>query len=254
MAFETAWVIGSEEDVPDQTITVNGTPYVMTGGSFYLQDSNNSLSWVKQLQDILDNEVTNASVRLIENRKVRITADDSFTIVWSDADETRDAMGFTGTVGPTTSAVADNISPLFWSPSWPESPATPDDIEGWEVKDTVVTSSPSGRTQKVTQHWESVLQTFAWTQVPIDRIWTATPGLGGEYRRFFDDVLEPGIRFKLFSDVTESTLTTNAVLGSELGPYKLRGSRNYKWYNRAIRNTDSNTNISFACQVVSEYS
>ena len=253
MAFESAWLIGSEEDFPDQTITVNGTPYILSGSSLYLQDANNSLSWAKQFQDVLENEVANPSVRLTENRKIRVTADDAFAVVWSDADETRDALGFQASISSTTAVEATNISPLFWSPSWPEAPATPDNLDGWDVKDTVVTSSPSGVTQKVTQHWESTVQSFAWTQVPIDRIWTVTPGLGGEYRRFFDDVLEPGIRFKLFSDVTESTLTTDAVLGDSLGPYKLRGPRNYRWYNRAIANTDSNTNISFLCQVVSEY-
>ena len=256
MAFDSSWVIGSQEDVPDQTITVNATPYVLSGSSWYLHDSNDSLNWMAQLEGILDNEVANASVRLSENRHVRITADDAFAIIWSDSTETRDAMGFNASVGSTTDIVATNISPLFWSPSWPERPATPDDIDGWTVKDTVTTSSPSGQTVRTTQHWESTLQEFDWAQVPIDRIWTVTPGLGGEYRRFFDDVLEPGVRFKLYSDVLESaSSTTDAVLGDALGPYKLRGGRrNYAWYNRAIPNADQNTNIKIRCQVTDEYS
>ena len=257
MTITVDWLLGSAV-VPSAgyAYTINGTGYGIAAGTFYLDDPTNSRSAIYQLEaDLVTEGITNASVFLTQAGYVKITGDVNFAIVWTDT-AFRDLLGFTGNIGSTQSATASLYSPLFWSPGYQGTPAySPGGIVGTKINDTAHTVSPSGQTGQATKHTTRIVQRYDWNMVYIDRVWTTDEdGLGGEFRRFYDDVLSAGQRFKLYPAIAEDRTSTSAAsLTTPLGPYKIPKNDD-QWYRRQIASADLRSSISIECYQTAEAS
>lgn len=255
MSVTAAWLIGSVEDMPEYDLSITGGGGGATSiatGDYYLYDAVTARSLVDQLEAAMDGEsITGASVFITAGGCVRIEASISFTITWTDT-ALRDLLGFTATVGPTTGATASNKSPLFWSPAWQETPEAPQGVQGVPVRDVQVSSSASGLTMRHRVRTTRTRNRFQWRNVAIDRAWT-TAEAGGEYRRFYDDVVKVGQRFKLYGGVTETTGSSTVFSSSYiLGPYK-QGKPTPGWWRRVDPSRDQLSNVDLKVNLVSEY-
>ncbi len=252
MAVTSSFVIGSVEDLPAYAVNIGGATTTVTG-DYYLWDATASRSLCDHFASVMATAgVTNPDVFITESGHVRITADTSFTIIWSDS-TLRDIFGFTATTGPTTGATAPNRSPWLWVPGWPETPASPVGTSGNKVKDTIVTSSASGLTSKFTTRTTKTRQKFSWRHVAQASVWTTSES-GGEFRKFADDHLDLGYRFKLYSGCTlDSTSNTEFSSTYTLGPYKVENPGQWR-FQREDPARDAHSPIEIACCLVSEYS
>ena len=147
-------------------------------------------------------------------------------------------LGLPGSPSVGTTIVADSISTLLWSPGWPETPVgNPTHADGYDVTDRTFTSSATGLTTDVVIHATQRIASWSWYAVPPARAWTAS-SLGGEYHRFRADVLMPGYRFKLYTNVEENeALATAVTWPTAKGPFVARELAD-DWYSRHIAETD----------------
>jgi hypothetical protein len=252
MAISSSWLVGSITLTSSATIVVDGVDNaVIAAGTYYLYDATGSLSLIAAILAAVTPHMTTPAIFVGKDRKLRVTAGASFT--WTIPAALQDALGFGAAIGSTTSAVATSISNLLWSPGWPETPiGHPVGTTGYEVPNWQQTASPSGLTTRTTQHGTApTLTELAWDHVMQSRVWTTANGLPGEFRRFLRDVLVPGCRWKLYSDVTEDDTSGSAVSWpTALGPYVLRDP---EWkFTRSIANVDRFSPISIRGHVVSE--
>jgi len=242
-AISSSWLVGSIDLAADATIVVDGaSDAVISAGTYYLKDATASRSLLDAIETAAGAHMTNASVFIGRDRKIRVTADALFT--WAIPEALRDALGFGAAIASTTSATASSYSTLLWSPGWPETTTGhPVGVEGRPVPQWVQTSSPSGLTVHTTiQGTTAKLTELSWRFVKAARAWTSGE-LPGEFYRFFADVLYTGHRWKLYSGVTEDDASAVEVtLPAALGPYKVR-EPNWTWYQRAINDTDTHVNI-----------
>lgn len=222
-------LIGSYESVPQCTLSITANAVVdatqsIAAGSYYLYDSSNSLSLLYQLRAALEahTQITTATVWIGPDRKVHITTSPNNAAISFTGDTTaRDLLGFTGNLLSASQHNASLISPLLWSPRMTEISEAPLGLAGRRVYDTVVGSSGTANVV-ATQHNSWVQNDFRWRNVPVARVWT-TSELGGEWVKFYDQVLRKFRRFKLyrtFSDIAGDT--TPGSLTDVLGPYKMR--------------------------------
>jgi len=249
----TAWLVGSVRWTADVGVTIDASSQSVAAGSYYLEDSTNSLSLLERLKGAMDLAgVSGASVTLTRAGRVRIQASSAFSITWTDV-RLRDALGFASNVTSQTDVTAGNQSPLLWSPDTPERPSAPKGVQGHRIPDTVVNSSRSGLTTSFTTHNTMVVNEFTFDHVPISRVWT--PGeQGGEFQRWLDEVGNEGRPWKLWVDVTEDAASSvEASPVAVLGPYKLRNPMR-KWYDRRFPNADLTSRIRVAAVLVSELS
>ena len=242
-AITSSWVIGSFDLAATVAITVNGTNYNIAAGTYYLRDSNSDLSLIAQLQTAIATEVPGSTVVLCKDRKMRVISGGG-NITLSMPVALRTETGFGASTGPGTTLTATNISNLLWSPGWPDTPiGHPVQTEGRTVYDRVVNSSPDGMVVSVNYHHVQTVGQWQWFQVPQTRSWT-TAESPGEYKRFYDDVLIPGYRFKHYSGVEEDSSSTSTIsLGTGFGPY-IAHTLQSDWYQRWEPGSDSlGTNI-----------
>lgn len=252
-AIETSVLLGSLTLTESATIVVNGANNaVIAAGTYYLRDATAGLSLLDTILAAVTPHMTTPAIFVARDRKIRVTAGASFT--WSIPAALRDALGFGASIGSTTSATASSISTLLWAPGWPETTVGhPVGTKGYEVENWVQTASPSGLTVRTTRYGSAAhLTELQWLKVLAARVWTTDEGEPGEFRRFHRDVLAPGHRWKLYSGVTEDEASSTAISWpTALGPYVIRDPE-WKWYRRALANTDRMADIEVKGTLVSE--
>jgi hypothetical protein len=235
--ISSTWVVGSFTLASNATLTVNGNARTVDAGTRYLYDATPSRSWISELQTEIAAVVPDSTVFIGKDRKLRIVSGGgALTLAVPVALQAITGLPASPTVG--TTIVADSISTLLWSPGWPETPnGHPVASDGWDVHDRIMTSSPSGLTVNVTTHHSQRLASWSWFAVKAARCWTSAKA-PGEFVRFFDEVLVPGYRFKLYSDMAEDESSSTAVTWvTAYGPYVAR-DLNYQWYSRFEPTTD----------------
>lgn len=255
--MKSTWLIGSVRNMSLQEFTTSAGDASVAAGTYYLYHTTASLDLLQALEDALDNAgVTNPSVFLTKSGKVRITADAAFTLTWQTATDLRDWLGFTqGDLGSSTSHVADDYSPLFWSPGYRANLATIQGEDGYLVEDTIFTTSATGQTVVATNHFTATYQDLEWDAVYIDRVWVLNE-TGGTFKTLRDNVLIKAAHCLYFDGIEEDRSdTTNAVsYTTQHGPYVVRSPRQLrKWYKRRVKNADIHSKIRLEMQKVSEY-
>lgn len=257
MAITTAWLVGSYY-LPATTITINGNGYDFSTGSqgWYLYSTDADLSLITRLEAILDGLGLTGTVRVLENRKVKISAAGVFSITWTSA-TMRDLFGFTGNLAGASSYTAPNISPLLWSPGKPESPTeSPLGVTGRKVRDTKFSTAPDG-TQVADSHYSQRINTFTWSHVAMDRFQTANE-VGGEYVVWFDYVFAKANKWYLWRNIAEDVDGTDPVTWtSALGPYGSRPTRGLisADFQRSpgFERVDRRAQVSLDCLIVPEW-
>lgn len=234
----SSWLVGSFTLASTATITVNGNAHNVAAGTYYLRDATTSISLVDAVQAAIAAEVGGSTVAIGKDRKLRIiSGGGALTLLIPAVLQAVLGLAAAPTVG--TTVTADNVSTLLWSPGWPATTeGFPVDASGWTETDLVITTSPSGLTQNFTAHNTQTLAEWTWSTVKPSRVWTSA-ALGGEYRRFFDDVLLAGSRFKFYSRTLEDEASSASVSWvTAKGPYRLRNP-NFRWYRRTVASTDA---------------
>ncbi len=221
----TSLLIGSAR-IPAQGLSIDGDAAVWPAGSYYLRHPTDALSMIGTLRSILSTAgIAGAAVVLLKNRKVRVsfTPGAEFTFAWPGDHLLRDLFGFTSNIGLNPSQEAEFISPLLWSPGKNESPGdAPLGVLGRTVYDTQFSTSPDGIQFARSQNTQ-VINSFDWSHVPYDRYQTPL-ARGGEYTRFYDQVLRRAQKFYLYRSVVENEDSTDPITWPlfPLGPYGLR--------------------------------
>ena len=263
MAIETSWLIGSAY-LPTQNLTIDGNPYTIPAGNYYLYHPTGAISLITTLDNILEDAgVQGHNVVIQKNRHVAVLYDEGweFLMSWPANNILRDLLGFADDIGQSPpSDVAATISPLLWSPGKTESPQeSPFLCLGRTVYDTRFGTAPDG-TQVADSHHSQVVNTYTWSHVAAGRFQTPNLGFGGQYVRFFDQVLRRAGKFHLWHRVDEDTNSSDAVdfdLYDSLGPYGYRPTRGgVTWdFQRSAGFTTVNryNNVSLDCLVVPEW-
>lgn len=253
----TSILIGSFSLASAATVTVAGTDRTIPAGDWYLWDNGSAYCLLTKLQTEIAAVRAGSTVKLCKDRKVRIDFNGvSTTLVIPDA--IADELGFTGSpYAGATSRTAEAVSRLLWVPGWPETTeGHPIGTPGRKVFGRIATASPTGQTYDVTTHYDQTLARWRWRAVPQARAWT-TARAGGEFVRFFDEVICTGDRFKFYSGdtaVADEASTAELSLPTALGPYFVPDPT-YDWYERFVAQTDSlGANIEIAANVTSEFS
>lgn len=247
----TAWLIGSVEQA-GYSLTIDASPETIATGDYYLYDATPARSLLDQVVAAMTSAgVTTPAATLTKSGRTRITAGSSFSITWTDAD-IRDALGFTANIVSQAAVTAANRPGLLWSPGYPETPTTPAGVASYPSPDTLITSSRTGKTTVFTTNATTDLNEFEWDNVAIDRVWTPSETTG-EFKYFWSNVIQPGLRWKLYRDVQEDTTdtTTAAALGTPIGPYKVRRI-DPRWYSRGIAASDTVTPIRIEATLVND--
>lgn len=220
----TLWV-GSMEGMPAQDLTIDGSPETFAAGDYYLRHATGSLSAMATLQALLIAAgVTGATVVLLENLYVRISATPTFAITWTDT-ELRDMLGFTGNLAGQTSYTAARRSPYLWSAGWPAELATPSGVGSYDDEDAVVRPSADGADQELDHFVTHGLQEASYDVVPLSRYMLADLALadGLNWRTFRRQVLVANARFQLYELITEDMASTDPITWVDaLGTYKVR--------------------------------
>jgi hypothetical protein len=236
--ISTAWLVGEIVLDNDATISINGSDRTVSAGRYMLRDATTAISLLDAVQTAIADVVASSTVRLCEDRLVRIVSGGG-ALTLTIPTSLQDALGMTGSPAVGTTVAGTSISNLLWSPGWPETPlGNPVHADGYTVTDRVVSVSPTGLTSNVVKHHSQTIANWAWAAVPAARAWTASDA-GGEFHRFRTDVLEPGYRFALYSNVDEDSTSSTAVTWpTAKGPYIARDLPD-DWYRRAVPATDS---------------
>lgn len=262
MAIDTAWLVGSyHEGVAGMTATLNGVASTVVPedqpGGVYLYHDTDALSLVDLLEDaMLAVPIAGAQVRLLESRKVRISATGNFTISWTNL-LLRNLLGFTADLAGTNSYTAANPSVLLWSPGKGESPTeSPLGTLGRPVYDTRFSTAPDGTQVSTSSHTQRV-QTFSFPFVAVNRYQTSDE-LGGEYLTFFDYVLRRANKFFLWRNIAEDVDGTDPVSWTtSLGPYGFRPGRSpispdFR-RSQGLERVDRRMNVQIDCQTTPEW-
>lgn len=262
----TAWLMGSEPDVPATTISVTCNAVTedlaIPAGDYYLWDSTAANSALDMLSDVLETHseigIGDISPVLGRDRIPRFTGPLAFSIdSWSDL-TFRDILGFTGTEAfASTTQAAAGFSRYLWSPGRCEIPDAPLGSQGLPYKDTAKGMSGDGVVVATTNN-TGRKNRFQFRLVQSARVMTSAES-NGEYVAFWDAVVSRYFRWKLYREVTEEDTavdTTSAnLLGEVLGPYKLlqRDGLDEFAYSRSLSRVELFSPVEIPCLLVSEY-
>lgn len=262
----TAWIMGSEPDVPETQIdvTANAVTETLTipAGDYYMYDSTASNSAVDALETALETHSEigfgGCTAYLRRDRLPRFQCGLNFTIdSWSDL-TIRNILGFTGTEAFAASLqVPSGLSSYLWSPGRCEIPDAPLGSQGLPYHDTAVGMSGDAVVTATTNN-SGRKNRFLFRRVMNTRVMLANE-TAGQYVSFWDAVQRRFYRWKLYRDITEEDTAaddTAAVLSGEiLGPYKwLRqpGVMDFE-YRREISRLELFNTVEIPALLVDEY-
>ena len=252
---KSSWLVGSFNLAANATVTINGSDQVIAAGDYYLYDGTPGQSLIDALETAIATVIAGSTVVVRKNRKVHIDFNATSATLVIPA-ELAEPLGYTSSpYGSATTRTAENVSTLLWSPGWMGGPRfSPAGVTGRKHWDRVLTASPTGRSFNVTLHHSTTLIDLSWSAVRQERAWTTSES-PGEYVQFFEDVLVPGYRFKLYQEVDEDDSSSAAVTWpTGLGPYVVT-KPNYDWYERFVDQTDTlGANISLKAFSPDDYS
>ncbi len=229
MSYRAAWLIGSYADLPEQEITVDGSPALTAEGSYYLYDAAAGLSLLAAIQNVLVAAgVAGAQAVLIQEGRVRLFAPGSFDLSWGTATPLRDLLGYTANLAGQASYYAPGVSPLLWMPGKPETPIIQRlGTVGHRTHNAFQSVAPySGTTESVSHGYREYAR-YSFPMVDTARTVDASYS-GGTFGRWFDQVAARAARWKLYREVVEDTSGLGSVmsyLDQPLGPYVVSAER-----------------------------
>lgn len=215
--YTTDIFLGSYPNLAQQTISVTSGAttenVTLAAGSYYLHDTDTSArSLIETLAAAIETHsvVSGAGVDILENRRIRISATQTFTLTWPVDGVLRDLLGFTGNLTPAASShTASGISPLLWAPGRTGTVEGRLGTDGVPVNDTIVGQAATGIVYAGT-HNSYRRNSFGYRYVQNSRVWT-TAEAGGEFIAFWRNVLSRFARFRVHTSVVEDTVGTDPM-------------------------------------------
>jgi hypothetical protein len=260
--MKAAWCNGSVRGLPAQTLTIAGGPQVIPAGSYYLWDKEAPPCLIGQVRlAMVAAAVAGASVILMQNRKVKISATGTFALTWPVDGVLRRLLGFDGNLSGTNTYTAESISPLIWSSGRTETPTmAPLGSLGHTRSPVFAAVSPLDGSISVVSHGSGrTFNQFNFNMVANARYQTKDQ-LNGEFCVWFAEVCARGANFQLLRLVDEIEAGTDAIdPGQVLGPYVFSPGRDgIDWaFNRSsggnFSNTDRRHDVQLPVHVVPEY-
>lgn len=257
--MKTSWLIGSVKDLPAQSMSVNvsdAQTRTVATGSYYLYDNTGSRSLLEQVAAAINGhtQISDVGARLLDSGHVEIFhASTSFSIGWTST-KLRDLLGFTGNTGSATSHVAQNKSPLFWSPGRTETSAARFGSQGFYAYDLSVSQSAPGRVV-ATHHNSYFTNKFSWEHVEVARVWQE-PSVGGTFERIWREVCVNYCNVKLYRNVDEGNGSSAPSLSSlpVLGPYVVDiGRTGQMGYSRGFSSVEYTNMVDFSVVGTQDY-
>lgn len=233
------WLIGSYPDLEEQSLTVTtagpvAEACVIAAGDYYLEDANSDWDLLDALETALNSHsvVSGCLVYLRDDRRVEIESGaTNFAVTWPADTILRGLLGFTGNLVSAPVHTATNVSPLLWSPGKNNNPTEARrGTDGILVEDIAVGQSGPG-TVRATRHNSYRRNTLIYRYLLNSRVWT-TSEAGGEFFKFYQDVLSMRRRFKVWLDVDEGESGDPATLSSKIpstGAYIYSGGPEMPW-------------------------
>lgn len=261
---DSAWFIGSVTLPQVDLVGFDGDDITLAAGTYYLRHATAALSLLDAFNTAMDASaaaVTCTSLFVRRDRRVQINlsgvADLNFATNDNNGDLLAAALGFDPTDHTGASSyVAENVSPLLFSPGFPATPTTISGVEGYSVDDKVVYRSQDG-TQSVTYLYNSsTYQEFSWSHVVPERlrIVAGAPDDGGTFHRFYESVYKLGLRWFWYPSVSEDdSSSTSVTWGTGIGPY-VRRSDDGNWYRRNVPNAEVSSPLDLNGHIVAELS
>ncbi len=259
----SAWLMGSDPDVPstDIEVTMNAVTETLSipAGPYYVQDTSITRSAANALRTALLTHSEAGTISCFLRRDLLIQLDSSVSMTidsWSDT-TFRDVLGFGGEEGIAfTSLNTLNQSRYLWSPGRCEIPDAALGTQGLLYKDTQMGMS-GDRVAIATTNNTGRRNRFQFRAVYAERVHT-TSEAGGEYYAWWDQVQSRFYRFKLYREVTEETTTdaTSANLNGEvLGPYvwEPSGTPITFEYSRVVQTVELLNNVEIPVLLQDEY-
>lgn len=206
----TDLLIGSYPNLPAQTLTISTAGPVtenhdLAEGSYYLYDDQSAFDLMAAITAVLESHsvLTGATVSMLNNRHLRISATQTFSLTWPTDNVLRNLLGFTTNLSGTNTYTATNISSLLWSPGKTTTYGARLGTDGIPVSDTAWAQSGPG-TVYATRHNTYRRQSLIYRFVQNARVWT-TSEAGGEFFAFWRDVLDLGRKFKVWRTLDEGS-------------------------------------------------
>ena len=238
----SAWLVASLS-VPDLDVAWDGAAtQTVASGTYYLRHATPASSLLEQVRVAMGVGVLAPAVTMLRNRRVRLSGANSFDIDFLDPQLGR-LLGFANDTYPTaTSHVAENVSPLLWSPGWLATPTTLEGTAGYVVNDRAVLRSTDMSRQQVDQYHEGVFQELEWSDILVGRMRVADSlDGGGTFHTWLETAAKLGYRFTWYVQQDESSSATPVVWddANSFGPYVLRLDRfDDDWYRRNVPAVD----------------
>lgn len=261
--YAAAWLIGSIEAMPSQTVTIAGVPLILSG-DLYLYDTTLARSLISKFAGLMSTAGVAAPLAFIRRSGyVYLESSGVFTVNWGTGTILRDLLGFDANLAGASSYVAPNKSPLLWMPGKPETPVGHRlGLVGHKVSTHFqAVSAYTGRAESVS-HGDRYFARYSFPMVDNTLVESAA-GEGGTFGRWWDEIAVTSARWKLYRNVTEGPTNTTAVHGdlvNPLGPYvhsNAGGSGNApRWAfdpSRGFERTDLRADIDIRAHLVAEY-
>lgn len=230
--IQTAWLMGSEPNVPETQIdvTANAVTETLTlpASDYYPWDPTAANSCINQLHDALESHseigIGGCTAFIGRDRLPRFTCGNAFSIdSWTDL-TFRTILGFTGTEAfAATTQIPSGLSNYLWSPGRCEIPDAPLGSQGLPYHDTAVGMSGDAVVVATTNN-SGRKNSFRFNLVQNTRAMLGNE-IPGQYSLFWGAVVRRFYRWKLYRDITEEDELVDAtqatLTGEVLGPYKL---------------------------------
>jgi hypothetical protein len=255
-AVATDWFLGYVT-IPAQSFLVNASAASVAAGTYCLRHSTGAVSLVDAFDAAIVAAVGGtASCSLSVGGLVFAGYSGNRSVTWGSATILRDLLGFTqGDLASSDFHIADDYSPLFWSPGYPGTPATIRGRDGYLVPHQVLSKSDDGSRVDTYHFSEETHQELGWSHIMPERLMVEDSGDGGgTFYEFHRQVGMIGSEFLWYPDIEEDVEETEPVtFTTPRGPYVLRAeARSGDWYRRNVPTDELSSPLALPMQLVSE--
>lgn len=252
----SAWLIGSIT-IPQYTFRVDATTVTVPAGTYYLRRVTPGLSLIAVVATAIVSAVGGTCTGAItRGRRVSLTYNTNRDTDWDDS-PIADVLGFRENVWNTQSSiVAEEISPLLWSPGYLATPRTIQGVDGYTVPHQSITRSSDGTQVQCDHYSTETWQDLGWSHIMPERMRTADSVVvqGGTFHQFYERCAMLRHRFLAHMEIDELDGSTAAVTwDTALGPYVMRPDLTGDWYRRNVPNAEHSCPLELPMYTVAEY-
>jgi hypothetical protein len=254
-ALSSAWLVGSI-GLTLQAPTIDATPISLAAATYYGRHT----TAVRSLIDTLATAIVAAvggtcTVVVTRSRRILITFNVARSITWGAYTQLRDLLGFTGDRGAASTQLAENVSPLLWSPGYLATPKTIAGVDGYTIDHKATYESDDGQQSYTYYYSTETWQDLEWMHIDPSRMRVSTGTGGGTFHEFYEQVAKLGARFFYYENVVEddTDTATGVTWTTGRGPYRLRPEFDGDWYRRNVAFAEVSSPLALPLHKLAEY-